>query len=157
MVEDNVDNIEEQDSSGNPIKSNGVGITVKSRLVLVIPIIIRHGEVNYNVDIVDAKLKNITNTISKKNELFADVTIKREGSSSSMGDIDISYIDNSGKKYLLKHLAGVAIYRSSERRKLSILLDIPDGLKIGKGKLNVSYKGQENEKNSILAEKEFNL
>jgi hypothetical protein len=157
MVEDNVDHLEEKDANDNPIKLKGVGITVKSRLVLVIPVIIKHGAVNYNVDIIDAKLKNIKNTISKKDELFAEIMMKREGNGSSMGDIDISYINPNGKKYLLKHVNGIAIYRSSERRKLTLPLDLPEGLKIGKGKLVVSYKGQEKEKNSILAEKEFNL
>jgi P pilus assembly chaperone PapD len=148
MMTDNVEN--------KPISSKNLSVTVRPQLALVMPIIIRYGNPQYKVSIVDAKLKYEPQENGTKKP-FAYITFIREGNRSCMGDITITYIDQQGKNHIIKNIAGIPIYRPTEKRIVNLDLDVPDGVKINGGKLNIVYRAQEKEGGKILAEANFNI
>lgn len=151
MIEDNVGG-----DMGGPQAGKGVGIQVKTRLALVIPIIIRHGKMDYSVKITDAKFHYDLGESGQKVP-YVDISFLRAGNRSSMGDLDITYTDPQNNKHLVKHLAGIPVYRPTERRKITVPLDVPEGITIGKGSLHISYKAQEAENSEMIAESDFPL
>ena len=136
--------------------TNSIGITIKAHLTLVVPIIIRYGKTSYTTQITDATYHVATLEGGQKVPTV-DMGMSRTGNRSTMGDIDITYIDPQGKKTVVKHLAGIPIYRPLEHRKISLPLDIPEGVTIGKGTLHITYRAQEEEKNVLLSEKDITL
>jgi len=150
MVNDNV-------GENLPVpKEHAMGIQVKARLATIIPIIIRHGKTFYDIKITAAKIRYETSENGQKTP-FIDINFLRTGNRSSMGDIDVTYTNPSGKQYVIKHIAGVAIYRSTERRKVSLAPDIPAGVALTTGTLHITYHAQESEDRKLLAEGDFPL
>lgn len=111
-------------------------IAIRPKLVMVIPVIVRHGEIQTTVTIPEASL----NTSSKQPTV--DLTLAWEGNGSTIGDMRITHVDSSGKETLLKQHPGVAIYRDTPRRKLSLPLDVPAGTSLKSGKLVIHYNSQ---------------
>lgn len=139
----------EGDESGK-----NVVVMAKPKISLIIPIIIRYGNPEYKVSITDTKLRYDLQESGAKVP-YADITFLREGNRSSMGDIDITYISKSGSKHVLRHIIGIPIYRPTAKRKVSFKLEVPDGLKIDGGKLQVTYRSQAKEGSNIITEAEF--
>lgn len=153
LVENNLD-----DSGDATPKSasKDVSITIKPRLSLIVPLIIRYGETHYTATIESAFIRYAKNEKGKTFP-YADIVLTRQGNRSSMGDIDVEYIDEHGKKYMLKHLTGLPVYRPTERRKISLPLDIPPEVVMSKGTLHITYRAQAAEGSVILAEGTFTL
>jgi hypothetical protein len=135
------------DDSGQPINTKDVAIAVKANLVLIIPVIIRHGETSLVMQIDSPK---ITHDSSGAPQL--DMYLKREGNRSSMGDVSVNYSAASGKPQLLKFFPGVPVYRPTPRRFISIPLDVPKGVTLSSGSLHITYDAQEKEGGQTLAE-----
>ncbi len=152
LVNDNLDGTG-LDTTQEPPKD--VRVVVKPRLSLVIPLIIRRGKTSYSTAIESATLRYIPNTTGKKP--YIDLLLTRTGNRSSMGNIAIDYTDKNGKTYPLKRLAGLPIYRPTTRRRISLPLDIPPGLTLGKGTLHVTYRAQAAAGGGLLAEGDFPL
>jgi hypothetical protein len=153
MTDDNVEPVVNDEATAG---QKGVAISIKPRLALVIPVIIRHGQTNYKITVANAKL-HYEKDETGKNLPYVDVTLLREGNRSSMGDIDVNYINEAGKSFLVKHLAGIPVYRPTERRTVTMQLDTPSNLTIGKGTLHITYKAQEKEGGGVIAEAKFPL
>jgi len=154
MTESNVEEAAAREA--NPTVTKGVTIAVRPRLSLVIPVIIRYGKTSYTIKIISAKLHYDKDETGKKHP-SVDVVLLRDGNRSSMGDLDITYINEAGKQTLVKHMAGIPVYRPTDRRNVSIPLDVPNGTTIQKGSLHVVYRAQEKEGSGIIAENNFPL
>ena len=153
LVENNL-YAREEEAKDSPTKD--ITVTIKPRLSLIVPLIIRHGETRYSTTIEKASVRYVIDAKGKKSP-YADLVLTRKGNRSSMGDIDIDYINEQGKRYKIKHLVGLPIYRPTERRKISLPLEVPSGLVIGKGTLHITYRAQESEGGAVLAEGTFTL
>jgi hypothetical protein len=130
-------------------KPNGdaVGVTIKPKLSLVIPIIVRRGKLNYAVDITDARL--VAPALDGgKQQMEMDFAMK--GNRSVMGDVKIAQLEGGKEKQLL-WFPGVAIYRGTPKRSLLVALDEkPDA----GGKILVTFSTQDKEP-KVIAKKEF--
>lgn len=128
-------------------------IAVKAKLALTIPVIVRNGETTIAIKIDSPK---IGHDAMGKPEV--DMTLLREGNRSVMGDFTFTYTGPDGKSQLIKTFPGIPVYRSTERRKVSIPMDdIPAGINLDKGKLAVAYTAQEKEGGMKLAEATIDL
>lgn len=134
------DNVEASEA----IKAGAVketSITVKAKLALTIPVIIRIGDTNVTTKINDLKLVR-----DDKGRPSLDMTLLRTGNRSIMGDFTVNHINASGKSELIRSFPGVPVYRSIERRHTVVPLDdIPPGTDLSHGKLEVTYTAQEKE------------
>jgi len=151
---DNVEGINDSTTNPlNPTKQPEAHISVKANLVLVIPVILRNGETTVSMKIADPKL-----TRDDKGKAALGLTLLREGTRSSMGDFSITYTGPDGKPQLIKSFPGVPVYRPLDKRTVSIPLDdIPKGIDLNRGKLDIVYAAQEKEGGKPLAQAELQL
>jgi len=139
------DNVEGTEAAANNPLADTV-ISVKANLVLIIPVIFRVGETSYSMNIEEPILQYDANGQPAVNMYLA-----REGNRSAMGDFSISYKPSKGKEKLLTFFPGVPVYRPTLRRFISVPLDVPEGLFLKNGSLEISYSSQEQEGGTILA------
>ncbi len=144
MLESNIDK-----SAGNPVDPDKSNISVKAKLVMVIPVIVRAGEVEYEVDITAANLSN--------NKKAVIVDLSRAGDRSSMGNITITHISKNGNKTILNHLSGAAIYREVNKRKLNVPLKEAGLVNMNSGKLVIQYSEQGDVEGKLTKNKEILL
>ena len=143
LADDNVEN-----TQAPPAGKKVTGIAVKTNLVLVIPVIFRHGDTTLSMKIAEPKL---THDTQGKPEL--DLYLAREGNRSSMGDITVNYVPaGGGKPVLVKSFPGVPVYRPTARRFVAVPLDVPAGVSLSSGSLDIIYAAQEKEGGKQLAE-----
>ncbi len=116
--------------------------------MLIIPVIFRHGETSYGIQIDAPKLSR-----DASGAAALEMYLLRTGNRSSMGDFSIDYIAPDGKSQLLKFFPGVPVYRPTERRFVSVPLDVPAGMNLKQGSLKIVYSEQEKEGGKVLAEK----
>lgn len=122
-----------------------LSILIKANFGVTIPVIIRHGDLSAS-----GKINNIS-MVKEEGKQYAVFSVLREGNKSLYGDINIKYTNTEGKEFILKSLGGIAVYAPNKKRDFKILLDIPEGVKIGKGKIEVSYKEKEKEGDKVIA------
>jgi len=128
-------------------------IAVKANLVIIIPVIVRHGATTLSMGIADARLSH-----DAKGVPSVDMYLTREGNRSSMGDISVTYIPQGGAPQLIKAFRGVAVYRPIPRRFISVPLDeTPKGVSLAHGRLDIVYAAQEKEGGETLAETQLAL
>jgi hypothetical protein len=139
------------DTLTNRPKGDAVGIIIKPKLIMAIPIIIRHGEGTYHVNIDDAKFvaSGGNNTHPQMQLAFSF-----SGTRSIIGDIKITHVDKNGKDSVLKFFPGVAIYRGVPKISINVPLEIPEGVALHDGKTTVSYLAQESEGGNVMAQKD---
>ena len=153
---DNVEGITDSDTANpfNPAKQQEAHIAVKANLVLVIPVIIHNGVTTLNMKIESPKI-----TYDSKGKPSLALALLREGTRSSMGDFSITYTGVDGHAQLIKSFPGVPVYRPLTKRTVSIPLDdIPRGVDLNRGKLDIVYAAQVKEGvGEKLAEAELGL
>jgi len=143
LTEDNLDEVENKKPSKN------LAIVIKPRLAFTIPIILRHGETQYKVGIEKARVY-YNERDTKKSSPMLELLFTHEGNRSSMGDIKVIHISPSGKSTVLTYFPGIAIYRSTDRRDVSIPLSVPDGVDLSAGKLQIDYMEQQREGSGLI-------
>ncbi|MES2906893.1 MAG: hypothetical protein V4691_07705 [Pseudomonadota bacterium] len=143
------DNVEESENAANVEKKKG--ITVKTNLVIYVPVIFRHGETQFAAQIADPRL-----VYDKEGRVSLNLYLLREGNRSVLGDFSIIYKEAGGKSRLLQFYPGIAIYRPTNRRLVSIPIDLPKNTRLGDGTLEIRYSAQESEGGKILATKAIN-
>jgi hypothetical protein len=150
---DNVEGTDDQANPLNPTKQPEAHIAVKANLVLVIPVIVHNGDTTLNMKITSPKIVR-----DAKGKPSLNLTLLREGSRSSMGDFTITYTGSDGHAQPLKNFPGVPVYRPLDKRTVVIPLDdIPKGVDLNTGKLNIAYAAQEKDGGKKLAEAELKL
>lgn len=119
------------------------GLSITPRLVMVIPAIIRYGKTHYQLTIKQAELTSQANHPEKKS---MKMVIGLSGNQSVMGDILITQEQNGKVQELSRH-AGIAQYRGTEEREITVPLDKAP---TGNGKIHIEYREQnKDEKGNI--------
>lgn len=128
MTETNID-----EKTGKPAEV-AEGISIRPKLVMVIPVIIRHGKTDFTTKITAVTLKQATkNNPSKR----VGVTLALEGNQSAIGDFVLIHKTGNAEKELTTY-SGIAVYRGTPQRSIDIPLEaFPQG-----GSLRVEYRGQ---------------
>lgn len=153
LVENNLDG---ENAAAKSRSAKDVTVVIKPRLSLIIPLIIRQGDTACTMSIKSASLRYASDPKGIKTP-YADIVLSRQGNRSSMGDITVEYINEQGQHYRVKQLLGVPVYRPTESRFVSLPLEVPKGVTLGKGSLHVTYQAQEKEGGKLLAEGDFPL
>ena len=146
LVNDNAD------TPAHPAAKDAV-IAVKANLVIIIPVIVRHGATTLSMGIADARLSHDARGMPS-----VHMYLSREGNRSSMGDIFVTWNPQGGAPQLIKVFRGVAVYRPIPRRFISVPLDeTPKGVKLAHGKLDIVYTAQKKEGGKTLAQTQLAL
>jgi len=144
LTEDNLDEVENNKPSKN------LAIVIKPRLAFTIPIILRHGETHYKMNIEKARVY-YDEKDTKKASPMLELLFAREGNRSSMGDVKVTHIGPSGKSTIITYFPGIAVYRGTDRRDVSIPLSVPDGVDLTAGRLQIDYMEQQGEGGDLIA------
>ena len=145
------DEISEREKK-NEQQEDSLTINIKANFGVTIPVIIRHGETSASSQINNVKL--VSNEDNSKSVKF---DINRLGNRSIYGNILVLYKNKEGKEYILKSLGGLAVYTPNEKRAFNIKLDVPDGVSINSGTLEVQYKEKAKQGGKVLASKKIVL
>lgn len=135
---------EEQDDS--------LTIKIKANFGVTIPVIVRSGQISATGEIVDLRLKS-----DAQGKDAISFTVNRSGNQSLYGDIKVMYKNTKDKEYVLKSLGGLAVYTPNSKRTFDITLDVPDGVKVKGGTLEVQYKEKSEDGGELIASKQLEL
>lgn len=102
---------------------------------VTMPIIIRSGELSANAAAAGISLKLIDGS------QFLQLTVNRDGNMSLYGDINVSFLNSTGKSVNVASLKGTAIYTPNTQRVFTIKLDQQPGINYQSGKFQVEYAG----------------
>jgi hypothetical protein len=130
--------------------STSIGIRLIPIYGVSIPVIIRIGNLSSKVTISDLAVERKDNQPP-----VVKLTLNREGNQSVYGDLSIDYIAPGGEKINVGIVRGLAIYTPNSLRRLSMPLNVPEGVDFSTGRLLVRYSSSDEAKPEIYAEKEF--
>jgi hypothetical protein len=130
--------------------STSIGIRLIPIYGVSIPVIIRIGNLSSKVTISDLAVEQKDNQPP-----VVHLTLNREGNQSVYGDLGIDYMAPGGEKINVGIVRGLAIYTPNSLRRLTMPLNVPEGVDFSTGRLLVRYSSSDETKPEIYAEKEF--
>ncbi|QNA90350.1 fimbria/pilus periplasmic chaperone [Massilia sp. Dwa41.01b] len=139
--------IENQAAGGTQI-----GVVMNALVGASVPVIVRHGNTG-----VDVKLTGLALRKEDARQFVLALQFEREGNSSVYGDIHVSFMPKNGTPVNLAQVGGIAVYTPNRVRKASLPLQVPAGLALAGGTLQVSYRDRPEAGGKLLAEASLNL
>lgn len=143
---------ENVDGQSDSTPANQSAISVKAHLAIVIPVILRVGDTTYSVSIDGPKL-----AYDELGKPKLEMYLNRDGNRSALGDFSITYKPPTGTERLITFYPGIAVYRPTARRFVSIPLDVPSGVNLKSGNLDITYSAQEKDGGKPLAQTSLKL
>jgi hypothetical protein len=130
--------------------------SISIRLVPVfgisIPVIIRAGESNTEVNLSASSFEMAEDTIPVLN-----MTFSRKGNMSVYGDISVDYISPQGKTIAAGAIKGVAVYTPNISRRIKFNLEKNQAIDYHSGKLHIRYTTPAESKQATIAETDLAL
>lgn len=118
---------------------------------ITIPVIVRSGTLDANVELVNPTLSKDSNTQK------LSFSFSRTGNMSVYGDISVDHIAADGKITRVKSVNGIAVYTPNTTRRVIMDLGNHRGVDYSAGKLLVAYTTQQNNNSITLAKTELDL
>lgn len=132
--------------------STGISVRLVPIFGITIPVIIRVGESNTQVTFSDFKFEMVGDTMPRLGLAF-----NRTGNMSVYGDIKVNHISDQQKVTEVGLVKGIAVYTPNAKRRFQLDLKKADGVDFSKGKLEVTYTTQSENKPLKIAEGVFPL
>lgn len=133
--------------------STAIGIRLIPIFGITIPVIIRIGQLDLNVQLTDINLDTKTDTVPA-----LAVTFTRNGDKSVYGDLTINWLPETGGDAVeVGVVRGIAVYTPNKIRRFNMQLRKPAGVDYSRGKLVIRYQAPNDLKPEVYAEKEFVL
>ncbi len=130
--------------------------TLSIRLIpifgITIPVILRVGESNTQVNISDMSLTKQDDTVNVLSFVF-----NREGNMSTYGDLRVTHISPSGVSTPVGSVNGVAVYTPNSKRRFSMILQNNKEVDLHSGSLFLEYLSQTDRSPQKLAESSLQL
>jgi P pilus assembly chaperone PapD len=130
----------------------GIGIVLNALVGASVPVIVRHGATSANVSLSRLALQKGEG----KHQLLA-LQFEREGSSSVYGDLSVTFTPRGGKPLTLAELGGIAVYTPNRVRQATLPLEVPAGVTLAHGTLEVSYRDRPEAGGKLLAQANLEL
>jgi len=120
---------------------------------IAVPIIVRHGKVDYEMTVSDLKFIHADQKDQLNKIRF---NLNRTGNRSSYGDLTAT-VTAGGKEYVLSQIMRLAVYTPNPSRTVEMVLRVPEGVKLSGNTLKVAYKSTPEEGGKVLAEQSIIL
>lgn len=127
-----------------------VRIAIQVHYGITIPIIVRHGDLSFDVAVDSIALSEDT----ENDAYVVKTTLTRKGDRSVYGDISVVFEDRDGNSQLVKFMPGLSIFVPNDKRHFNIIIpkaDI-DNLNLANGTLKVLYNMKEKDGGLLMAE-----
>ena len=134
--------------------TNGIQIRLIPVYGITLPIIVRHGNLDYSASLSD--LKVIPATAERPSPSF-EFLISREGTSSAFGNFTITHTSGSGEKTIIGEIQRLAVYTPNKSRRVNVTLRVPDGVKLSEGQINLAFRATEGDGGKLIADAEMKL
>jgi len=132
--------------------SSGISVRLVPIFGITIPVIIRVGESNTQVNLSDLALEKVNDTLTR-----FKMTFNRVGNMSVYGDIKVTYISPEGKVTDVGIVKGIAVYTPNAIRRFQMDLKKAEGVDFKKGRLEVVYTTQSDSNPEKIAESSLQL
>ena len=132
--------------------ATGIGVMMTALVGASVPVIVRHGAVDAGVKLGELALSRGEATGPMLAMLF-----EREGSSSVYGDVSVTFTPRNGKPQSLAQVSGLAVYTPNRLRRAALPLQVPAGVALAAGTLEVSYRERPEAGGKLLAQASLNL
>jgi P pilus assembly chaperone PapD len=140
------------ENQGKDAGAQGIGVVINALVGASVPVIVRHGTTSANVSLSHLALQKGEGT----RQLLA-LQFEREGSSSVYGDLSVTFTPRGGKPQTLAQIGGIAVYTPNRVRKAALPLDLPSGMALAHGTLEVSYRERPEAGGKLLAQAQLEL
>ena len=153
LLFDKLQDAEGSASIENRNAGNGqVGVVIQTRLGAAMPVIVRHGNLSANVSVDGLALQKDAAGSPK-----LALRLQREGSSSVYGDLSVTFTPRGGKPQSLAQLGGIAVLTPNRVRQATLPLQVPAGIALAGGTLEVSYHERPEAGGKLLAQSSLDL
>ncbi|MEI6061486.1 MAG: molecular chaperone [Bacteroidota bacterium] len=132
--------------------STAIGVKLVPIFGISIPVIIRNGDLDLQVNLTNLKLDLKSDTVPN-----LSVTFVRSGNKSVYGDLSASWVSAQKEPVEVGIVRGIAVYTPNTLRNFKMQLRNLPGVDYTKGKLLVKFQAQNDAKAEVFAEKEFPL
>ena len=144
--------------AGNSIKqvakSDKISIKLTPIVSISIPVIVRHGKTNAEVNFTAVKFKEADKENTKPRLLME---LQRTGNQSIYGDLLAEFIQKDGGSSIIGQINGVAIYTPNTKRTLSLPVTAPTDVKIKNGVINVFYRSPQDQGGKVLSQTQIKV
>lgn len=129
-----------------------IGVVLNALVGASVPVIVRHGALDTRV-----KLAGLTLGTDDAKHAQLALQFEREGNGSVYGDVSVTFTPKNGKPHSLARLGGIAVYTPNRIRTTTVPLQVPDGLALAGGTLDVLYRDRPEAGGKLLAEASLTL
>ncbi|NNG22998.1 fimbrial biogenesis chaperone [Telluria aromaticivorans] len=129
-----------------------IGVTINAMVGASVPLIVRHGNVGASAGLAGLALQK-----DAARRPVLTLRFEREGSSSLYGDVSVSFTPRGGKPVSLGQVGGIAVYTPNRMRQAALPLQVPDGVTLAGGTIEVAYHERPEAGGKLLAKAGLNL
>jgi P pilus assembly chaperone PapD len=140
------------ENQGQGADGKGIGVVLNILVGASVPVIVRHGTLSANLSLTHLVLKQD----EAKRPLLA-LQFEREGSSSVYGDLSVVFTPRGGKPQTLGQASGLAVYTPNRLRQATLPLEVPAGVTLAHGTLEVSFRDRPEAGGKLLAQANLEL
>jgi P pilus assembly chaperone PapD len=140
------------ENQGTGADGKGIGVVLNALVGASVPVIVRQGTLSANVSLAQLALKK-----DETQHQVLTLQFEREGSSSVYGDLSVTFTPRGGKPQPLAQVGGIAVYTPNRVRQVALPLEVPKGLELAHGTLEVSYRERPEAGGKLLAQANLEL
>jgi len=129
-----------------------IGVVLNALVGASVPVIVRHGAMGASVTLGGLALQKDEGGRPQLALVFG-----REGSSSVYGDVSVTFTPKNGKVQQLGQVGGIAVYTPNRVRRATLPLQVPAGMALTGGVLEVNYRERPEAGGKLLAQASLNL
>lgn len=127
-------------------QSKGIGVVITALVGASIPVIVRHGKLETEVQLTHLELQ------STGQAPYLALWMERNGERSVYGDLAVTFTPKGGAETVIGRANGVAVYSPNLVRRARLALELPRGKPLANGILRVTFQEPAEAGGKLLAE-----
>ena len=140
------------ENQGKGADGKNIGVVLNALIGASVPVIVRQGATSANVSLAQLALKK-----DAAQHPILTLQFEREGNSSVYGDLSVTFTPHGGKPQLLSQIGGIAVYTPNRVRQAALPLEVPAGMALAHGTLEVRYSDRPEAGGRMLAQAQLEL
>lgn len=152
LLFDKLPEVDGNASIENRADGKQIGVMMNALVGASVPVIVRHGNVVATVNLAGLAIQKD----AARRPLLA-VRFEREGDSSVYGDVSVTFTPRGGKALTLAQVGGIAVYTPNRVRQAALPLQLPSGVVLSGGTLEVAYRDRPEAGGKLLAQASLSL